>query len=98
MKQKMRLVSVRISQDEYDRLKSLSSQRSSGNVSGLIRASMHSILMNGNKTLIDLLSELPPGRSTLDVIQPSSPLQVLERRLENLDREIKQLTDNSHGS
>ena len=98
MKQKMRLVSVRLSQDEYDRLKALSSQRSRGNVSGLIRASMHGILMNGNRTLIDLLSEFAFGHSTPDLAQPSSPIQLLERRLDILDREIKQLTENNQSS
>ncbi len=91
MKPKMRLVSVRLSQDEYDRLKSLSSQRAGGSVSGLIRASMHGIMQNGNRTLIDLLSDSFPGASGADLAAHISAIQVLERRLEHLDREIKRL-------
>jgi hypothetical protein len=95
MKPKMRLVSVRLSQDEYERLKSLSSRQAGGTVSGLIRSSMHGIMLNGNRTLIDLLSE-PIGESSgADLLTQLSAIQVLERRLENLDREVKRLGGSS---
>jgi hypothetical protein len=91
MKPKMRLVSVRMSQDEYEHLKSFSSVWGGGSVSGLIRASMRGIMLNGNRNLIDLLCESSPAGGGVDLAAPISAIQGIERRLENLDREIKRL-------
>jgi len=91
MKPKMRLVSVRMSQDEYEHLKSFNSLWGGGSVSGLIRASMRGIMLNGNRTLIELLRESSPAGVGVDLAAPISAIQGIEQRLENLDREIKRL-------
>lgn len=90
MKSKTRLVSVRLSQDEYDLLKSMSAQQASGSISGLIRASMHGIILHGSRTLIELLSESPSGSPGL-VRQQVDAIQLLERKIESLDDEMRQI-------
>ena len=94
MKTKIRLVSVRLSQDEYDGLKSLTAERA-GSVSGLIRASIRGILKNGNRTLIEVLSGSGYDASGTDLVSQVSRIRVLERRLDHLDREIKRLAANN---
>ena len=90
MKPKMRLVSVRLSQDEYDRLKSISAEHAWGSVSGLIRASMHGIMLHGHRTVIDLLSKSNSSSSCLATSQ-STAIQLIERRIESLADEMKRL-------
>lgn len=88
---KMRLVSVRFSEDEYQSLKELCDTQGADSLSSLIRKSMRWIVTNSRRTLIDALGAVPPAPNSMRV-DPAAVTE-LGNRLEQLNREMKRLSD-----
>src|SRR5258708_7786661 len=86
----MRFVSLRMSQDEYDRLKILGKKCGSPNLSSFIRSSVNWVLSNGHKTLLDFMTDKEPGRSWNAPFEDNE-IAALLRRIREFDRELEQL-------
>jgi hypothetical protein len=86
----MRFVSLRMSEDEYERLKVLVKEFGSRSLSSFIRDSVSWILSNGNRTLLDLMTASEPGR-VRNAPADDCTIAALGRRIKEFDRELEQL-------
>jgi len=83
----MRLLSVRIPENEFLKLKDVCHQHGLGNVSGFVRSSLTWVIANGQRTLLDILRS---GESPMGSRQFSGHSE-LDEQLDNLRREVQQL-------
>jgi hypothetical protein len=86
----MRFVSLRMSQDEYDRLKVLGKRCGSPSLSSFIRSSVNWILSNGHKTLLDFMNAPEPARGW-NSRSNENEIAGLLQRITEFDRELEQL-------
>ena len=87
---RMRFVSLRMSEDEYVRLKALGKEFGSRSLSSFIRSSVIWILANGHRTLLDVLTSPEPGR-LWNTPAEGYTIAALGRRINEFDRELEQL-------
>jgi hypothetical protein len=86
----MRFVSLRMSQDEYDRLKVLGKKCGSPSLSSFIRSSVNWILSNGHKTFLEFMIAPEPARGW-NARTDESEIAALLERIGEFDRELEQL-------
>jgi len=86
----MRFVSLRMSEDEYERLKVLGKECGSRNLSSFIRSCVSWILANGHRTVLDLLISTEPRR-VWNIPAEGYSIAALGRRINEFDRELEQL-------
>ena len=87
---RMRFVSVRMSEDEYESLKVLGKECGSRNLSSFIRSSLSWILANGHRSLLDLLTSGEAGR-VWNTPADGYGIAALGRRISEFDRELDAL-------
>jgi len=94
-----RTLSVRLSEEEYERLQAASHAHGSRSISDFVRSSALWIAANCNRELWDVISSLGKGHFDLaPMMPPAEPagLQQLQRDMEALAQEVNRLSQMIH--
>jgi hypothetical protein len=83
---RMKLISVRVTDIQYEQIKALCRKHGNRSVSGLMRATVELILMHSDKTLIEVLIR---DETAKGAAQASASIAELHQRVIELNRELE---------